>query len=255
MAKTKTKPVGRTPLKRQACEAWLEKQLIGRPWPARKILELASKLGWGWATVRRAKQNVGVQSFKKGNEWWWLDPKTCTPALASARVVVNHPADKVDKIWDKATPTERIDPVEQPKLPQALATLPTGAPPPQVFQSPQRATYDIPRPQKPLESRAEVSPRPVPPKTPEPVVHKPIEPLKPRIIHIWDSQLQEARDALISAARFADLYTMRADIWLRQEQLRAKGLSKEAAALNDLLLRVNEALENKKRDANIEANE
>src|SRR5262249_16885397 len=75
---------------------------------------------------------------------------------------------------------------------------------------------------------------------------------KPRPMHIWDSALWERRDAIISAAGFADLYTMRLDIRFRQEQLRAKGLFKEEGALNALLASVNAVIESKKKSASLE---
>jgi hypothetical protein len=45
---------------------------------------------------------------------------------------------------------------------------------------------------------------------------------------------------------------MRLDIRVRQEQLLARGLLKEEAALNELLARVNDALEKKKKAENLE---
>jgi|HubBroStandDraft_5_1064220.scaffolds.fasta_scaffold893400_2 hypothetical protein len=45
---------------------------------------------------------------------------------------------------------------------------------------------------------------------------------------------------------------MRGDIRHREEQLHAKGFLKEELALNDLVSRINEALENKKRAENRE---
>src|SRR5208337_1572727 len=93
---------------------------------------------------------------------------------------------------------------------------------------------------------------PAPSRTPEPEIPKPVEPPKPRRIYIWDSAHTESRDAIISAAGFADLYTMRADIRFRQEHLRAKGLVKEESALNELVARINAALEKKKKAESLE---
>ena len=175
---------------------------------------------------------------------------------------------------------KRPDAVEQPNLPQALAAADGRQ---EDSPSSHRATPDIYRPEKSIENRSKLSAQSVPPQTreqeipnksienrspgiapPVPVqtreqiVPKPIEPPKPvelpkpRRVRIWDSEITETRDALISTAGFADLYTMRADIRLRQEQLRAKGLLKEELALNDLVSRVNDALEKKKRAENLE---
>ena len=252
MARTKTKPVGRTPIKRQACEAWLATRLAGRPWPARNILRLGAKLGWGWATVRRAKVNLGAQSFKKGNEWWWFDPNTYTPAPAPLRVVAkNPPPQVVEKV------SEMHEVVEPPNLPQAMAAV---AGQQETFETPKRLTSDIDQPDQSIENRSKKFAPSVSPPSPIPKqeIPKPVEPLKPleppklRRVRIWDSEITETRDTLISSAGFADLYTMRADILLRQEQLRAKHLVKEELALNQLLSRINEALENKKRAENLE---
>ncbi len=87
----------------------------------------------------------------------------------------------------------------------------------------------------------------VAPPTPTPELRTPLSPAQPRPFHIWDSAHKETRDSLISAAGFADLYNMLLDIRFRQEQLRARGLLNEEAALNGLLARVVDALEKKKK--------
>jgi hypothetical protein len=271
MARTKTRPVGRTPLKRRACEVWLGEQLAGHPRPARILLEAGGKLGWGWATVRRAKRKVDVRSIKKGNEWWWFDPKAPSPAAATVPGV----AGKIDTdtTLEKAPPIARVEPVEPVKLPEVPVSLNAAPRPPESPQRPRASAYQMFRPTQPIERREALPPRHVlpqktqepiatkPPVAREPVVPKPPEtlkqpaqPAKPRRVQIWESALQEAREVLIATARFTDLYIMRADIWLRQEQLRERGRLKEAEGLNEILARVNEALEQKKREANIESN-
>src|SRR5579863_388475 len=111
MARTKTKPVGRTPAKRKACEAWLLQQLAEQPCPARDILSFGSASGWGWATVRRAKLNVGAQSFRKNEEWWWFDPKKFDPEKDS-------PAQKPVQPSPKSTFAPAL-----PELPEISAAI------------------------------------------------------------------------------------------------------------------------------------
>jgi hypothetical protein len=257
MARTKTKPVGRTPLKRRASETWLTWLLAGRALLARDILESGAEQGWGWATVRRAKSNIGAQSFKKGDEWWWFDPKTykpiretqgiskktpSPPTLESARVSSHALEEK-----DLAPVTSQITspPLHQESPKPPSDSLQHTRPP--IETSPPASVvvvHPISRPQellKPAESSKSQA---------EPT--KPVELPKPRRIHIWDSSLAEMRDSLISTAGFTDLYIMRADIRLRQEHLRGKGLLKEEAALNDLISRINEAVEKKKKQESLE---
>jgi hypothetical protein len=252
MARTKTRPVGRTPIKRRACEAWLEKQLTGRPWPAQNILEAGAKLGWGWATVRRAKVNVGAQSFKRGNEWWWFDPNTYKPPLAPSRVVAKDLTPRITENVTERTEAVEQFALEQEKLPQATAVVADLR---EDLESRKSATHSFSHLDNYIENKKKEFVAPAPSPTREPQTPKPVEPPKPRRIRIWESEVKETRDVLISAAGFADLYVMRADIWLRQEHLRARGLLKEALALNDLLSRVNEALEKKKRNENIDVNQ
>jgi hypothetical protein len=265
MARTKTRPIGRAPIKRQACEAWLAKQLAGRPCPAQNILEFGLQSGWGWATVRRAKANIGARSFKQGHQWWWFDPSTYTPVPAPPSGFAKKTPLQSPQIPEKIQ--EIPAPVEQPSLPRATASIAVQR---EAVESPQRTTSEIYLPDKFIENRSRTLAPPSPPprqqEFPKPVVPskpqhqlpkpaespKPLEPPKPRRIRIWDSELAETREALIAAANFVDLYIMRADIRLRQEQLHAKGLLKEELALNDLVSRINEALENKKKAENLE---
>jgi hypothetical protein len=215
---------------------------------ARDILKVGAQFGWGWATVRRAKENVDARSLKKGNEWWWFDPKTCSPAsIPAATMVANDPAPKMlPEVAGMA------DAVKQLKLQQGP---PTVAEKRAEFQNPNRNTYGINDPANSFQNTTKAIVSPAPRQPTEPALSNPIAPVKPRRVRIWENEVKERRDALISAAGFTDLYIMRADIRLRQEQLHAKGLLKEELALNDLLFRVNEALEKKKEDEKIEVNQ
>jgi hypothetical protein len=257
MARTKTKPIGRTPLKRRASETWLRQHLAGRALLARNILESGAEQGWGWATVRRAKSSIGAQSFKKGDEWWWFDPKTYTPIREPLGISKKTPSTPtLARVVVSSHALEEKDP--------AQVTLPIASPPLRR-EEPKHPAADFQHSRPPIETVPPVSvplaspttgPQKVlttvnPPK-PQTEPTKPVEPPKPRSIHIWDSSLAETRDALISSARFTDLYVMRADIRLRQEHLRNKGLLKEEAALNDLVSRINEAVEKKKKQESLE---
>lgn len=259
MAKTKTKPVGRTPTKRRACESWLLNQLSASPCSARDILAHGVGFGWGWATVRRAKANVGAKSFRKNEEWWWFDPgkfdpqkdalpqKSAEPGLNKSVVPSPVNAEPTAKIslspsQHKHQPAATV--LSAPLLPQ----LPNDVP--QPLSAPARPT--APENSRPPSFFEESMHSPVVPASPTPEIRKPVVPVKPRPFHIWDSALAETREQVISTAGFADLYTMRLDIRFRQEQLHARGLLKEEAALNELLARVNEALEKKKKAENLE---
>jgi hypothetical protein len=226
-------------------------------------LEAGAKLGWGWATVRRAKTNVGAQSFKKGGEWWWFDPKTYSPIQAPPLAIAKTPSARIFEKIPEKSPV-----VEERNLPLVLAPvvapsvyLESPKPPSRDFLPPERSIENgtaASTPAAPPQVRAPELPKPVaprslqaePPKTIGPP--KPLEPPKPPRLHIWNSALAETRESLISTAGFTDLYIMRADIHLRQEQLHAKGLLKEEAALNDLVSRINEAVEKKKKQENLE---
>ena len=243
--------------------AW---KLLGHPLPARSILEFGAKSGWGWATVRHAKVNIGALSFKKGHEWWWFDPSNFTPATAPPGGFTKKSAAQSASIFDKVP--DKPATVEQPSLAQATAAVAAQQ---EAIESPKPVTSGSYLPDKHIENRskefaptAPPQPRdyqiPKPVEAPKPKLELPktIEPLKPldppklRRLRIWDSEIAETRDALISAANFVDLYSMRADIRLRQEQLSAKGLLKEELALNDLVSRINDALQKKKKLENLE---
>ncbi|MBS1840414.1 MAG: hypothetical protein JSS69_11015 [Acidobacteria bacterium] len=259
MARTKTKPVGRTPTKRKACELWLLSQLANGPSLAREILVLGVGSGWGWATVRRAKLNIGAQSFRKAEEWWWFDPKKFDPKKDSlpqqstqAQKEAIALAQATKNVLESAPP---ISPAQtQPNI-QPSTAFPVLLP---VTSVPTKAAQENSSiPSESAQPLASSPPKKVPlpaivPQAPKPEIPKPPNPPRHRPFHIWDSALTETRDALISSAGFADLYTMRLDIRFRQEQLRARGLLKEEAALNELLARINEALEKKKKAANLE---
>ncbi len=254
MARTKTKPVGRTPTKRRDCEAWLLRQLAASPCLARDVLLLGASAGWGWATVRRAKANVGVQSFRKGEDWWWFDPRKFDPRN---EVLLQKQADLGQKQFIVPAVIEPLEaPPETPLPPAQTRPQPTAVPIPSIIAAQSLATA----PQTPVVSaksfpQQNVVPPPteqpfapaatLPAQAPEP--RKPLTPAKPRTFHIWDSAHAGTREKLISAAGFADLYNMLLDVRFRQEQLRARGLFKEEAALNDLLACVVDALEKKKK--------
>lgn len=256
MARTKTRPVGRTPTKRRACELWLLQQLAPGPCLAREVLALGVASHWGWATVRRAKVNVGVQSFRKDEEWWWFDPRkfdpqkdSLPPKPAQSRRET-PPALTVPKVPEAASPVSLAH-TEHNLGPSVVFPPPL---PPQL-EKPEQQNFSIPP--KRIQEATQVPPEKpstpaAAPRPPQPEIPKPASPPKKRPLHIWDSALTETRDALISAAGFADLYTMRLDIRFRQEHLRARGLLKEETALDELLARVNDALEKKKKAANLE---
>lgn len=254
MARTKTKPVGRTPTKRRDCEAWLLRQLAASPCLARDVLILGASAGWGWATVRRAKANVGVQSFRKGEEWWWFDPRKFDPRN---EVLPKKQADLGQKQFIVPAGIEPLETPPKIALPPAqtrpqATTVPTPsaigakspgtAPPNPVVAAKSFPQQNVAPPpiEKPLAPVATL-----PAQAPEP--RKPLTPATPRTFHIWDSAHTETRDSIISVAGFADLYNMLLDVRFRQEQLRARGLLKEEAALNELLARVVDALEKKKK--------
>jgi hypothetical protein len=257
MARTKTKPVGRTPAKRRACEEWLEKQLATGPSLAREILASGVASKWGWATVRRAKASVGVQSFRKNEEWWWFDPRRFDPQKDSSpqKLVQSEPyissLTDIPKQREAASSVALVHSEQSHLAPIAFSPLLLLAPSP---EKPAQQNLQIPSKQtRPTPLPSEKTSIPVTPSSaPEPASPKSASPPKKRPFHIWDSAVTENRDAMIAAAGFADLYTMRLDIRFRQEHLRARGLFKEEAALNELLARVNDALEKKKKAANLE---
>jgi hypothetical protein len=278
MARTKTRPVGRTPVKRQACEVWLAKQLAVRALPARSILEIGVQSGWGWATIRRAKVNIGARSFKKGQEWWWFDPSTYTSATAPPNGIAIKSAPQWPQIFDRVpdktasvaqpslSPTMAAAAVQQEAIESRKAVISETHLPDKSIDNRTKALAP-PSPQPGVQARPNLiehlkpqheAPKPAEPSRPQFELPKPVEPPKPiespkpRRLRIWDSELAETRDALISSASFVDLYIIRADIRLRQEQLRAKGLLKEELALNDLVSRISEALEKKKKAENLE---
>jgi len=41
------------------------------PLPAKDMLALAERDGHKWATVKRAKEQLGVESFQEGEAWYW----------------------------------------------------------------------------------------------------------------------------------------------------------------------------------------
>ena len=259
MAKTKTRPVGRTPVKREACSRWLKHQLTGSPSRARTIQEAGAKLGWGWATIRDAKKNLGIRSLRQGDEWWWFDPKTYTPsAPKSPWPLKNREPKKAEQVEVLRQLPETTHLAAAPsQLPQVAAKVTETK---HDMESPKRSTYGSIEPDgsfgqaKKAVAAAAPSPSAPPSLRPfrEPEMAKPSAPLKPRRFYIWESEAKERREATISAAGFADLYVMRADIRLRQEQLHKKGLLQEEAGLIELLSRVDEALEKKKRAEKME---
>jgi hypothetical protein len=261
MAKTKTRPVGRTPVKRKACSEWLKQHLDGYPSRAREIQEVGAKFGWGWATIRNAKKILNIRSLRQGDEWWWFDPETFTPSVPKSpwapKNIESKSSEEVKAMWQVP---ERAYAAEPRMLPQGADSVfvrqhdsvsPKGSTngiveSDRVFEQTRSvpaatAAHQSP-PQSPLQSRA-------------PEMAKLIAPVKPRRFLIWEKEVADKREAVISAAGFTDLYIMRADIRTRQEQLRKKGLLREEAALNDLALRINEALDKKKKDEKIDGSQ
>ena len=257
MAKTKTRPVGRTPVKRTACSVWLKQQFAGGPGRARTIQEAGAKFGWGWATIRNAKKNLNIRSLRQGDQWWWFDPETYTPAAPKSPWPLKNAERKNTEELRARPQVPATGVADPPRLAQGTATV--GERPYDFASWKPTSAHSTVEPNRSVEhvkrAVAAAGPTQSPPQSREPETPKPAAPLKPRRFFVWENEVKERRDAVISAAGFADLYVMRADIRLRQEQLHKKGLLQEEAALNDLLSRVNEALEKKKRDEKIDMNQ
>src|SRR5262249_28124701 len=61
---------------RTSCEHWLREFLNDGPMPQQQIQKEAEQQGFGWMTVRRAKDAIRGQSFKAylGGGWFWQLP-------------------------------------------------------------------------------------------------------------------------------------------------------------------------------------
>jgi len=57
--------------KRQAAQDWLERVLGNGPLPSRNMRTMAEGDGHKWATVKRAKDQLGVESLQVGDAWYW----------------------------------------------------------------------------------------------------------------------------------------------------------------------------------------
>ena len=57
--------------KLQAAEDWLKRVLGNGPLPARDMRAMAERDGHKWATVKRAKERLEVESFQEGEAWYW----------------------------------------------------------------------------------------------------------------------------------------------------------------------------------------
>lgn len=72
--------------KRDAAVEFLESALVAGPVPARELFERAEAEGISEKTLRRAKDELHVKSFRRGEEghigsgaWWWRISKMATP--------------------------------------------------------------------------------------------------------------------------------------------------------------------------------
>ena len=63
---------------RDAAAQWLREVLLTGPALAREVQADAKSAGYSWATIRRAKDVIGVQAkrdgFGKGGAWRWMLP-------------------------------------------------------------------------------------------------------------------------------------------------------------------------------------
>lgn len=70
-------PVGGQEKRLDAAEGWLRELLAKEEKTQKEVAEAAKQNGFTWATVRRARDRLGVESKKRGllSQWYWKLPK------------------------------------------------------------------------------------------------------------------------------------------------------------------------------------
>jgi putative DNA primase/helicase len=78
-------PVGRPSEKVKGAKEWLAAFLSNGGELASDIRRTASKAGYSWATIRRAKDDLSVMSLKQERLWYWMLPEKGTTIIEENR--------------------------------------------------------------------------------------------------------------------------------------------------------------------------
>ncbi len=71
---------GPEPFAVTAAKNFLEQELSDGPLPVKELKSRAAAAGESWASVTRAKADIGIQPVKRSDGWWWSLPKARSEA-------------------------------------------------------------------------------------------------------------------------------------------------------------------------------
>jgi archaellum biogenesis ATPase FlaH len=105
---------------RREAKAWLRNTLSGGPVPVKEIEHQAREEGLSWATIRRAKSDLGIkiirEGFGRGSVSKWAMPSdppdhTCSPNAIDAHLKDVSKYGESEQVWDEGTDQSKpVDP-------------------------------------------------------------------------------------------------------------------------------------------------